>query len=78
MVSNYYVEDVIVLKVINIKKKYLVVRISSETHKLINCECLKELLKYNPDLIGEKITQEFLIRRLALYYLDKIRPPNDD
>jgi hypothetical protein len=45
---------------------------------MINIECLKELLKYNPDLIGEKITQEFIIRRITLYYLDKIKPPNDN
>lgn len=59
-------------------KKYKIVRISYKTYNLINTECLKELIKYNPDFIGEKITQEFIIHRLALYYLDKINPPNND
>lgn len=59
-------------------KKYKIIRLSNSTYNMINIECLKELLKYNPDLIGEKITQEFIIRRITLYYLDKIKPPNDN
>lgn len=58
--------------------KYRIIRIKESTYELINRDCLKEFYRYNPNFIGKKITQEFIINRLAKHYLGRIKPPIND
>ena len=34
-------------------------------------ECIQEFLKHNPDFEGINITQDFIVLRIAKYYLDE-------
>jgi len=45
---------------------------SNETFDLYMEECKTKFLKHNPQFKGIKITQEFILRRVALSYLDKL------
>ena len=42
-----------------------------ETYDLVINECKTEFLRNNPQFEGINITQEFIVRRIAKYYLDK-------
>jgi hypothetical protein len=46
---------------------------SEDTHRLIMEECVQEFLKHNPDFEGIHITHDMILRRVALFYLDRIR-----
>lgn len=48
---------------------------SAETKSLIINECVAEFKKYNPDFEFAQITNEMILRRIALYYLDEIKKP---
>jgi hypothetical protein len=58
-------------------KNYHHLTCSKETKKLIMEECKEEFLKYNPQFDGVLITQEFILKRIALSYLDKLPPENE-
>jgi hypothetical protein len=48
------------------------IRINEQTYKLLMVECVKELIIYNPDMKDEQFSPEFMVRRLCLYYLDRV------
>lgn len=43
--------------------------VSESTKKLITEDCKNEFLKHHPELQGMKITENFIIRQLADFYL---------
>lgn len=43
--------------------------VTEETFNMIMKDCIKEFLKENPKFIGMRITQNFIIRRIADFYL---------
>lgn len=48
---------------------YKVLAVKLETHDLVMKNCLKEFLKENPKFVGMKISQNYLIKRIAEFYL---------
>lgn len=46
--------------------------VSSSTYDLVTKDCLKAFIKDNPDFDGMKITQNFIVRRIAKKYLNLI------
>jgi hypothetical protein len=44
---------------------------TEQTRKLILEECYKEFIKENPDFEGVQVTQDFLLKRVAEYYLSR-------
>jgi hypothetical protein len=45
---------------------------TKETKSLIMDECVKEFLKNNPKFECINITHNFILNRIAKYYLDKL------
>ena len=43
---------------------------SDETKKLIMEECVREFYRTNPDSEGLPVTQDFMLRRIARFYLE--------
>lgn len=50
-------------------KRHKLIRVEVETDELLNM-CVKEFLDSNPEFRGMKITKNFIVRRIADYYLD--------
>ena len=48
-------------------RKHLLV--DYETYDLVIKECISEFLEYHPNFSGMKITQNFIIRKIAEHYL---------
>ena len=48
-------------------KKHLTA--SPEVYNLITVECVKEFLKHHPEFEGMNISQDFILRKIAIYYL---------
>jgi len=46
---------------------------SKETKQLIMSDCIREFIKYNPDFDGMNITQGFILKKIALHYIES--PP---
>lgn len=42
---------------------------SKEIKMMIMKQCVDEFLRHHPEMVGIKISQGFMLRRLALYYL---------
>ena len=43
--------------------------VSESTKKLVNTECREEFLKHHPEIKGMKITENFIVRQIADFYL---------
>ena len=43
--------------------------VSESTKKLINEDCKEEFIKHHPELKGMKITENFIVRQIADFYL---------
>lgn len=58
------------------KEKTVNVRITGENHKLLTERCIKIFLKNYPDIPIDvrKITIDFILERICLYYLDEDKP----
>lgn len=46
--------------------------VKDETFNLVTVSCMEMFLKHNPQFKGLKISQDFLIKRIALAYLNKL------
>jgi len=51
---------------------YRHIAVSQEVYNKIMIECKKEFLEYNPEFKEMKISQNFLLNRIADKYLDNI------
>ncbi len=52
------------------EKSYSVkLTVSSSTKNLVVEHCIKEFLNHHPELKGMKITENFIVRQLAQFYL---------
>ena len=47
--------------------------VKEDTFNIITVECVKEFLKYNPEFVGMKLSQNFILLKIAEHYL-KSRP----
>jgi len=45
-------------------------RCSKTTKKLIMLDCIEEFLLYNPDFKGMKISQGFILKKIAEHYIE--------
>jgi len=45
---------------------------SNEVHDLIMQDCVNEFKKYNPEFDETNVSQNTILRRIALYYLDRL------
>ena len=49
-------------------RKHLLV--DYETYDMITKNCVEEFLNHHPEFIGMKLTQSFIIRKIAEFYLN--------
>ena len=49
--------------------KYRHLSVDKETYELITKNCAEEFLKHHPEYHGSNITQKFILRQIAEYYL---------
>lgn len=45
--------------------------VDQETYDLVTKECKEEFLRHQTDIEGMKISQNFLVRRIARYYIER-------
>ena len=50
---------------------YVNLACSRETKDIIMKDCIEEFIKNNPKFEGMTITQEFILRRIAKFYLEQ-------
>lgn len=43
--------------------------VSPSTKKIVTEDCIQEFLSHHPELKGMKITENFIVRQLAQFYL---------
>jgi len=60
----------------NMAINYHKMAISHDTYNMVMVECVKEFQISNPHLIGIKITQDFIVQRIARWYLGENHPIN--
>lgn len=46
--------------------------VSKETQDLIRIQCIEEFLTKNPSFRGMNITDNFIVNRIARYYLEQL------
>ena len=51
-------------------KSYQNLAVSKETHDLVINECVEEFYRQHPNMRGIPISQDYIILRMARYYLD--------
>ena len=51
---------------------YAQLQIRPDTKKLVMNDCKLLFLRHNPQFIGMHLTEEFIVRRIANAYLDKL------
>lgn len=44
---------------------------SPSTRKLLEKECRAEFLKHHPDMKGVRLSNDYILRRVCNYYLDR-------
>ena len=55
----------------NAKTYSVKLTVSESTKKLILDECKEEFLKHHPEIKGMKITENFIVRQIADFYLSE-------
>jgi len=50
-------------------RKYLLV--DEETYDLVTSSCIKEYLRYHPDMLGRHITHNHIVRQIAKNYIEE-------
>jgi polyphosphate kinase 2 (PPK2 family) len=50
-------------------KKYRALFVDISTRELVRNECKKEFLRHHPEFEGMLITDDFIIKKIAEYYL---------
>ena len=51
-------------------KNYTKLSVDITTKKLVMTDCKKQFLKKHPEMLGLNITEDFMIKQLALDYLE--------
>jgi hypothetical protein len=54
--------------------KTAIIKVKQQTKELLN-ECVIELKVCYPELIKQNITQDYILERVCLYYLDRTKKP---